>query len=80
MSPLFKLPVSIGTLLLATTAAAADPAYIGHYQGTPQDVAAIKQLTQDFHDALVAKNAGQFMRASSSGNAWLVRWMYSVKP
>jgi hypothetical protein len=72
MSPLFKLPVSIGTLLLATTAAAADPAYIGHYQGTPQDVAAIKQLTQDFHDALVAKNARQLSTLVFNSNILFV--------
>jgi hypothetical protein len=59
MNRLFKLPVLIGSLLLATTAEAADSAYIGHYQSTPADVAAIEQLTQDFRAALVAKNARQ---------------------
>jgi hypothetical protein len=57
MNRLFELPVLIGTLLWATATAAADPAYIGRYQSTPEDVAAIRQLTQDFRDALVAKNA-----------------------
>jgi hypothetical protein len=57
MNRLFKLPVLIGSLLLATTAEAADSAYIGHYQSTPADVAAIEQLTQDFRAALVAKCA-----------------------
>jgi ketosteroid isomerase-like protein len=59
MNRLFTLPVLIGTLLLVTTAEAAVPAYLGRYQSTPEDVAAIRQLTQDFHDALVAKNARQ---------------------
>jgi hypothetical protein len=69
MSHLFKLPVLIGTLLLATTAEAADPAYIGRYQSTPADIAAIKQLTLDFHDALVAKNAPQLSTLVLNSNS-----------
>ena len=59
MNRLFSLALLSGVLLLSTGAAAADPAYIGRYQSTPEDVNAIMQLTHDFHDALVAKNVRQ---------------------
>jgi hypothetical protein len=59
MNRLFTAAVLTGAPLLATVAAAADPAYIGHYQSTAEDVNAIKQLTQDFRAALVAKDVRQ---------------------
>lgn len=44
-------------LLMSTTMAAGkSPAYLTRYETTPQDVNAIKQLTEDFRAALAAKD------------------------
>jgi hypothetical protein len=47
---------------------AADPAYIGRHQSTPEDVNAIMQLTKDFRAALVARNVRQMSTLMLNSN------------
>jgi hypothetical protein len=68
MNRLINASVLSVTLLFCTVTFAADPAYIGRHQSTPEDVNAIMQLTKDFRAALVAKNVRQMSTLMLNSN------------
>jgi hypothetical protein len=69
----FKHAYILATVLLTSAAAAAEkPAYLSHYESTPEDVNALLQLTQDFRTALIDKDVRKLSTLMLNSNILFV--------
>jgi ketosteroid isomerase-like protein len=59
MSPFFRTALLFIAFCFSNVACAGNPAYIGRYERSPQDMKALLKLTEDFRSALREKNVSR---------------------